>query len=729
MLVETIRKQLYNYFVSCGPKENVKTAYFPKVSQIMGTELLNITPDRLYRPEVYVTFDFSYQFTDPRQEVPTKPAVSDDTIKRSAQDMAKYFSYYFEYPLSKGTAEKEYQRTELAKTFSKVRKGEFSTKEYVQFINFIINFFLTSVSVSRSLKEIGSASVDLRDVNFIGQEANSLLFNRMEGIFDQLFVPNVYMRIWARGRIYNEWYFPIFSGYTVRTTSSSNQGFNSLTVYSKDVLELARLSQEMINPALIQVEQSRRQNINIFAKPLYGIDHFDIFFKMFHGGLLRWDPNAGTFAGIEDILENGTKQRPQNTPSSSYWFQSLERFKLSSDIPNFKDQLVTPFDVAERRGIHKENFSLDKAVEYTLGKNANNNRSKDIYTVAWGHSMTPYRQFGTQGVKTTMSEYDSRLAILRKSAETVYYELYTDAWGNVQYHPMRLANDYLTYDIISADLGRHEDIFPYVNIVQPEEVFQSSQSIDVENLITECRVRGEPAIEGVDSNQIFSQTNLVGLYRSVDLQKRFGRRFKEYVNTLFNFNPDIPIGTSGKKVPFLKLAAASLLNYLNAELHTYDAALVFRPELELGRPIMVFPDRQVFYLQSIEHSIQIGGQATTSISCNFGREFGDPPPDLMNFMIMSQKVYKLNKVILEADIKEFGNNVTPLAEAGKWLEQEKYIENKREKNKSEVTDFTKSGSISNDVQGARSVYEQDRKRQDLIDKLAVLDDIETEVEF
>ena len=77
---------------------------------------------------------------------------------------------------------------------------------------------------------------------------------------------------------------------------------------------------------------------------------------------------------------------------------------------------------------------------------------------------------------------------------------------------------------------------------------------------------------------------------------------------------------------------------MNSELVSTQSTIIFRPELELARPMYYTDTDDVFYIQSIDHTININGDATTTVNGNFGRKEKDIPPDLHNFLLATESI-------------------------------------------------------------------------------------------
>jgi len=633
-IAELLIKSLYRGYTTCGPGQEYR-AYHPKVA-LNSSSYINdvpyIVPDNFFRPEIYVTIDFTHRFTLSSEKIKGKRPVQAHVLKQTVVRLIKFFNYYIRYAYSYGKKEDSGVLTEVDFVTKAAAGGD--EEEQSLFLNNIINFFLTSMSVNRMRSDIGSATITLRDnPNYRYGRRENIFFDSLAPILSQVFVPMLPVMIWAKGRLYKDWYFPIFDGYLMRAAPGNSAGFTSVDLNCRDSLEIARISQEMIDPAIIQQDEYRQQSsINIYSMPLYGNDHMEIFKKMFHGGAIVYNPEQQRFSSVDEIKVSSEREQ-----KDSLKFARLGDFASADEY----EGEVFPGEVADNRGIHKDDFSI----YYALNKTSHKKRKR--YTVSWGNSITPYRIFNVSGnVPTTTSEFSSRLDILRDISSMVYYDLYVDGWGNVQYHPMRIANNFLTYDIMymisnSGDKKQywHKNTFPGCQVIGPEEIVAVSKNLNIESMVTFLRLMGYPDV-AVASQEII-QLGLLGSYTDMPLLQRFGYRRANVENKLFNSNPEY-LCSDGKTRSFMDLAAEALLKYSNSELYTLEANIIFRPELELAMPIFMPDSKEVFYLHSINHSVTIGGDANTTVSCNFGRKDKDAPPDMYNYIVASQTMRKFS---------------------------------------------------------------------------------------
>lgn len=650
-LARLIAKEFFTYPVKHGPGHAYESR-FPYVTNyfVPSLSVPHIVPDNTYRPEVVVAIDFNHTFVlsdidygDAKIDqygnlVSGKRPVSRETLQRAGRSLRQFFEYYFEYILSYG---KDYRKSELFNSVNQLSKTVGNDEDFSLFINYLLNYFITSVSVSKESNNIGTATISIRDnYNLTKDNKIRLFFDKTFSILNQIFAPMLPIMVWARGRIYKDWVFPLFDGYITSVTDSNAAGFTSLTINCRDALELARISQEMVDPSIMQVgelEGKTKEAINIFSKPFYGVDHFDIVQGMFLGGHIKWDPQKGR---ILVPREYGT-DTSKNKRSGYLSFDGLGNFgkatNASADVwgggatTNDEDQAFI-----ENGACRRDNFSLRKALNLTK-------HTRRRFVSTWGSEITPYRIWNTQSQKQFEATFDSRLSIVQSVADIVYYNLYVDGFGNVRYHPMRLSTDFLKYDLIYLKPDNtpvyHERFFPGAQILGPEEIISTASIYNVEELITFLRLSGNFEVGGNDDPE---PMGLIGQYSADNLLRRFGYRRKGVKNELFTENLKLTTG-DGKYVRFLDLAAREFLLFSNAQLYTRQDNMIFRPELEVASPLYVLPSREIFYVNSLTHTINIGGEATTSVNSNFGRSELMPAPDLYTYILKSENIYRVNK--------------------------------------------------------------------------------------
>jgi hypothetical protein len=667
LILDLLEQEIFSGKVACG--KNLDYTQLVKKRQKASTHIPNLDaliPDNVYTPQIMLAVDFSHTFVQDMEFVKTdnsktviqgKRIVDQSTIMSTAKSLLYYYKYYYEYIVTycqdannmiPEQSAVDNQDTSLA--------GE---AQAVEFINKIINYFLTSVNVNRVRNQISTCTLTFRDNPQYGAagKATRLFYDVGMPLLGQLFAPMLPFTVWARGRIYSDFMFPIFTGYITRVTYANDQGYTTLRLDGKDCLELARISLENLNPATIQQAEAQLNSLNFFNKPFYGIDHIQIVRSIFFGGSIVWDGTGNRIMTNEELNSNEVSDGPKIYPIGNF---------LPADE---ESSIATPADILNNTAIPIENFSLNNILN-RLGTNDPTNPSAHRYLCTWGYNLTPYRPFGVGSRDTYTSVFSSRLDVLQNVAATVYYEFYTDGAGNVHYHPMRLANDFLFYDSfypkdVSITMGDSDTTlrgvvvnphrFPFSQVVSNEELTSINKTKNIEELKTYCVFRGTPPVDAVQQPD---SANLIGYYRDDINLAKFGYRREDRNSTMVNENHGI-LDSKGSYQSSLNAMAKVLMDYANGELYTMTASMLFRPELELCAPLYLVEDSEIFYVQSISHTIEIGSTATTVVNASFGRHELEPEVDILSYMLHTEMLAKLRGAEIKyvGSVEELNKNI------------------------------------------------------------------------
>jgi hypothetical protein len=700
---ELIMKEMYANTQPCG-RDFTDVEFFPYRKTNISKEvpvLPYLIPHDTYHPEIAIGIDFTHKFVQTTKQLEGEDLVDLDWLRvKAVPDLVRFVKTYFEnitlYGLDSGETTSYF-------TYN-IEKDPANLHEQNKFLNTILNYFLTSIQVTRNRTDIGTASITLKDNrNLKGGVSDQALFVHAAAIYLQLFVPMLPVTIWAKGRFYRNYFFPIFDGYITAVSPTDTAGFAEIKIECRDVFELARISSELINPALVIVGEDRKtQAVNFMNKPFFGHDHHKIIETMFRGGHLVFDPTGksarfeneitlsgglfgkweyvydkeknrlvkkeiapGLFKSVGSTISNAVTYLAKKTGLKSsddnknkLDFMKLENFEYaSSNDPAYVDMLP---EYLESSAVHKTNLTM----EYIVNNVSHTKRQRKL--ILWGANITPYRIWSLQSVPLFTTDFSSRLDVIREIASMVYFDCYADGAGNVHYHPFRFINKYLMNDAIYLKPNKskfvHPDIWPGVQVISPEETIGVNTTFNSEEMITFLRLTGQdPFIAELEPEL----GNIIGTALDRKFISRFGYRRQVMHNPLFN--RDFSLDPNSKKIKeagltFGDIAAVSMLKFANAQLYTKDATIVFRPEINVARPTYFTEDNTVFYVNSITHNVTIGGNATTTVSASFGRKDWELPADLYSFILQTQKIFQYGEQ--EVDPEDIIRNLP----AFKWEE-------------------------------------------------------------
>jgi len=701
-IFELLTTELFRNAVSCGPGLT-DTALFPytrDLSSIGFGEAKHVIPSEGFHPKIAVAIDFTHTFVRTTSDVEPTRLVTKELLSSESNRLAKFVKYYFENLYAYGADRNDIKLdSPFTGELEKNLADENVDDEYAQnkFLNELLNYMITDISVNRGRSEIGSATITFKDNrNLVKGKANAqrALVNNALPVLHQLLVPMLPIRIWSKGRLYKDYYFPLFDGYITAISYNDASGFAQIQVTAKDVLEIARFSAEMISPSLIQQEELRNSlSLQFLSKPFYGHDHSEIVKKLLVGGKLIFDPTglqyqlkqhaltkeelkkglsiselgighvldavavraetiikyndqaqlsynkmAASFGPNNVTAENASELDKYATDDNSINLLALDNFRfVSSMVRGGKSKIAR---ILEGRAIYYRGFTMDTMLSEVSHKTNKRN------VIFWGTEITPYRIWGIESPSTFDSHFSNRLDILREVSENTYYELYVDGAGNVHYHPQRLTNKFMEADFVVGDdsstLYEHKHIWNGANVLGPEEVTSTVPVLNFDELITFLKISGIDPVGAVDAEL----GSIVGSAVHNKYLARFGYRRQILKTPLFNINVSLS-SESGKTKKasnlFGDLAAACFLVNKNSDVYTKQATLIHRPELmDLCFPAYFTEDNTVFYINTINHSASIGGDALTTVNANFGRRPDEAPADLQSFILITERVYKTN---------------------------------------------------------------------------------------
>lgn len=208
-----------------------------------------------------------------------------------------------------------------------------------------------------------------------------------------------------------------------------------------------------------------------------------------------------------------------------------------------------------------------------------------------GKAVGAYEKYMRQNWPLVQSEYVSRRSIISQVTKHSNCECYADGDGRVWFHPVRA----------------YYSVTDPVYIIHPEETISWAFTFSDREIITWAHVHGEWSFNLIPGEFIYGQ-----VMEDIDMLKRFG------VRAIHVSNPNI------KTSPAARTFARSLLKRVNANKITGTVTIIFRPEVQLARNVYVPWLNVVGYVSNIDHNIQWGRAATTTLSLRYVRHPWEP---------------------------------------------------------------------------------------------------------
>lgn len=291
----------------------------------------------------------------------------------------------------------------------------------------------------------------------------------------------------------------------------------------------------------------------------------------------------------------------------------------------------------------------------------------------------PFKVMLAQVYELFRTETDTALGLLKKIANTTFYDFYCDSLGNLIYQPPQ-------YDNVPGDGKQvaHGENYIFDSRGYFQEVFGKTREIksvvfseDEETAVTGVIVPGDWVMAEIP--QVLRDC-IIGMYpRLDDLRQKWSLpRVNIYKYGIRLFTAQPVIGVTVQDV--LDRYAKAIYNRLNSMVFKVNVTFDLpRPDLQLGRTIYFEDRKSLYYLTAIKISYAFGKSATTSLTGSFGHLVYNPIGDVWE--IISRELKRLDSiqsidVVKQETVEEQKENYISRKEE---LEEKKsYLEKERD---------------------------------------------------
>jgi len=202
-----------------------------------------------------------------------------------------------------------------------------------------------------------------------------------------------------------------------------------------------------------------------------------------------------------------------------------------------------------------------------------------------------YRTFFRQNWPLIQSEYATRRSIVSEVCKHTNSECYADGGGRIWFHPVRA----------------YTPVMDPVYVIHPEDTLSWEIAISDREIVTWAHVHGQYDFHVIPGEWIYNNE-----FTSEDMVKRFG------VRAIHLSNPNV-MSQSGARA-----YARAMLRRINANMTTGRITMIQRPEVQLARNVFIPWLNLIGYVAAIDHNIQWGSTATTTLSLKYIRHPWDP---------------------------------------------------------------------------------------------------------
>jgi hypothetical protein len=409
----------------------------------------------------------------------------------------------------------------------------------------------------------------------------------------------------------------VFTGVVNSVQQGYSENTHTISVQGEDVTKYLKISIVNVNPALDigggnNVDQNQDQHLNVWSSIFEGLTTPDIIRLLCLG---TGNTRKGSKA-MNQTLDGVGFYEVAAGDSTPYTYD----IKTNTFTPT--DQTSTP--------VQKVDFS--KMLGTLFGRNSVH-IIDPFRTGANGGSITGLQGFRAYELALNNSwsffqgDFKTRRDIAYKCAEDSHFNFYADRSGDIWFHPQRFDASW----ILSAPI-------PAVYIIDNASIVSYGFIEDDTELFTSVYVDTEP-----DFGR--AETTVLGIYRGAFQDElailKYGQRIFVCSNPIINTKDsagltegdtgyNIPSGQEGPRIS-TQVYAKSLLQRMLAGKYQGQITLAGRPELDPGRPVYVPMRNMIYYVETVDHSIQYNQTFQTTIHLSYGHKPWEYLPELLTF--------------------------------------------------------------------------------------------------
>lgn len=413
-----------------------------------------------------------------------------------------------------------------------------------------------------------------------------------------------------------------FTGVVNNVQQEYSENRNLITVTGEDVTKYLKISIINTNPALLidpknVVDQNAEDRAQVWQSILQGLTTPEIIRMLCEGTKNLHSSPKPTDGKVTDIT------------SVAYIKMSKTEKASTAEVWDVNERALRQWK--EGDPIIDKNTTTIRVADYSAMLGA-------LFTSTDVHIINPYRK-GTPLVgfrpyelsfKNAYSFYQAdfktRRDIAYKCAEDSNFNFYADRRGDIWFHPQR-------FDL-SWILGAEN---PNLYIIDNASIISYGFIESDDNIFTSIYVTTEPDL-GMES--ITTIGYYAASYRDDPSTLKYGQRQFISSNPVIDTKKHSNYNQLTEKQQQeadeqpkknILLYAKSLLQRLLASKYQGQITIPLRAEIDAGRSIYIPIRNMVYYVETVEHAVTFGGQATTTLHLSYGRKPWELLPELLTY--------------------------------------------------------------------------------------------------
>jgi hypothetical protein len=445
---------------------------------------------------------------------------------------------------------------------------------------FDLGKYITNIQVNLDIDSVpGSATLSLS----IPRHAVDDFF--FDGV--PIITPMMEVEIYAKGYFLLEGvpqYYPIFWGIVTEVSDSYSGGETTVSINCADILKWWEICRMNINPSFTVPDGQMGRSI--FGNVLFGTNPYDVIFSL--SQMAFGDVILATGSLVSLYKEEKQKQTFNAALGDIMAYWSSRFSKMRSNLLLYGIQGVsirgdTLSDRYQNGQVKKVSNFVSSAIRQANGANP------QVTFDPASPDVTAFRtQHGQAGnFDLWQSDYQTKLEIANACKEAIGFEFYMDVTGDIVFKP-----PFYNLDILSNKP---------VSWIQDIDVINWDFSESEAEVVTQMTIQGSFAgnIDYGFGPEITPFTSVTDYH----LLRKYGWRPHSY-NSEF----------MGEDRQMMFYHGLDVLDRINSRRHQASVNVPLRPELRLGFPVYISSKDQIWYVRGINHNIQFGGQATTTLS-------------------------------------------------------------------------------------------------------------------
>jgi hypothetical protein len=481
-----------------------------------------------------------------------------------------------------------------------------------------LNGLVTSMSVDLNIDGApGSASISLT----VPRHLQDDLFQDGQLILTTMMEVEIYYKgfFLVDGQVK---YYRNFWGLVTSVSEEYSGGEHTVNLQCSDILHWWNVQQINMNPSFVGAKKSS-MGLSILGGAFRNTHPYDIIWNLArfaYGDTL--DANLYLRTMKQEPREVAGANQTIQAQTALYWQKRWGRIASAIRMYGMNAQVFTAESVMSLAESMREEHKVKKkgrgsvAAEETVVMKPFTTYLKNVLDSGLGEDLTKKTEGGIFDVDAIkpftldytnlanfdlwQSEFQSKLEIATLVKETIGFEFFMDVTGEIIFKPPFWNLDVKKnkpvswirdMDIISWSFSEGE---PEATFLEGEAAFQPNISI------------GTGSVEAPHAQ-----------YADYRLIAKYGWRNPGSV--------DISYTNSSKKM-FLHLI--DRMDQINLAMNSATITIPMRPELRLGYPVYVEPKDSYWYIKGLQHDLNFGGQATTTLVLEGRRSKFNAPEDL-----------------------------------------------------------------------------------------------------